>query len=63
MLEIVFDVLEGRFITINNFPWAHMFAVLQYLRFNRQVLHRDISKGNVLYTEEEMIFAPDARSG
>ena len=30
-----------------------MFTVLRYLRVHRQVLHRDISKGNVLYVLEE----------
>jgi hypothetical protein len=28
-------------------------AVLRYLRSNRNVLHRDISKGNVLYIDEQ----------
>ena len=36
-----------------------MFAVLRYVRIHRQVLHRDISKGNVLYMPEE---APEAGS-
>jgi hypothetical protein len=53
MLEIVFDVLEGILISINHILPAHMFAVLRYLRFERNVLHRDISKGNLLYTNDE----------
>ena len=52
MLEIVFDILEGYLSPIIHIPYAHSFAVLWYLRFERQVLHRDISKGNVLYVED-----------
>jgi hypothetical protein len=52
MLEIVFDILEGYLSPIIHIPHAHSFAVLWYLRFERQVLHRDISKGNVLYVED-----------
>jgi serine/threonine protein kinase len=73
MLEIVFDILEGTLISIDPVLSAHMFAVLRYLRVERQVLHRDISKGNILYIEDEtppitpMLDAgsvpmPDARS-
>jgi hypothetical protein len=53
MLERVFDVLEGNLISIDYALGTYAFTVLRYLRFNRQVLHRDISKGNVLYLEEE----------
>jgi hypothetical protein len=63
MLELVFDVLEGTSISINTVPRAHMFAVLRYLRFNRRVLHRDISKGNILYIEEGTTPPPDAGPG
>ena len=52
MLEIVFDVLEGNLITANNVVTLTHFAVLRYLRSNRKVIHRDISKGNVLYLED-----------
>ena len=52
MLEVMFDVLEGSLIFIVNFLGAYTFTVLRYLRFNHQVLHRDISKGNMLYLEE-----------
>jgi len=38
MLETAFDVLE----------------VLRFLRYKRQILHRDISEGNVMYVEEVM---------
>ena len=31
---------------------AYMFTVLRYLYSQRQILHRDISGGNVLYIEE-----------
>ena len=59
MLEVAFDVLEGTVISIYNVLFAHMFVVLRYLRVNRQILHRDISKGNVLYIEEETTRLPD----
>jgi len=39
-----------------------MFSVLQYLRVHRQVLHRDISKGKVLYIPEEATPPPEAGS-
>jgi hypothetical protein len=52
MLEIVFDVLEGNPILFTMSD-AHLFAVLRYLRCNRNVLHRDISWGNVLYIDEQ----------
>jgi len=28
-------------------------AVLRYLRFERSILHRDISKGNIMYFEDD----------
>jgi hypothetical protein len=28
--------------------------VLRYLRFERHVIHRDISKGNILYVENDL---------
>jgi hypothetical protein len=36
MLEIVFDILEGSLSCIIYFLYAHSFAVLRYLRFERQ---------------------------
>jgi len=39
-----------------------MFAVLQYLHIHRQVLHWDISKGNVLYMPEVATPPPEAGS-
>jgi len=39
------------------------FAVLRYLRVHRQVLHRDISKGNVLYMPEGTIPAEGGSGG
>ena len=42
---------------------AHTFTtVLRYLRFERSVLHRDISKGNVLHYEDNLPSPTDARS-
>jgi hypothetical protein len=32
-----------------------MLPVLRYLRFERNVLHRDISKGNILYIEGDTL--------
>jgi len=52
ILEIVFNVLEGNLLTANNVVLLTHFAVLRYLRSNRKVVHRDISKGNVLYLED-----------
>jgi hypothetical protein len=63
MLEIVFDTLEGNLSPIIHILHAHSFAVLRYLRFERQVLHRDISKGNVLYVEDDLPPLTGARSG
>jgi hypothetical protein len=60
MLEVVFDVLEGTSISIDKYSNTHMFAVLRYLRVEREVLHRDISRGNVLYMPEGTTSAPDA---
>jgi hypothetical protein len=47
MLEIVFCVLEGNFISVNKVVALTRFAVLRYLRSDHQVIHRDISKGYV----------------
>ena len=38
-------------------------SVLRYLRFERRVLHRDISNGNVLYVEDNLPPSTGARSG
>ena len=54
MLEIVFDILEGNLYPIIHMLYAHSLAVLWYLRFKRHVLHCDISKGNVLYVEDDL---------
>ena len=62
MLEIVFDILEGSLSRIIHFLYAHSFAVLRYLCFERHVLHRDISKGNVLYVEDNLRPSTGARS-
>jgi hypothetical protein len=62
MLEMVFDVLEGTLISICNIIRAHMVVVLRYLRVQRKVLHRDISKGNVLYIEDDTRNPSDAGS-
>jgi hypothetical protein len=63
MLEIVFDILEGSLSRIIYFLYAHSFAVLRYLRFERHVLHRDISQGNVLYVEDDPRPSTGALSG
>jgi hypothetical protein len=54
VLEIVFDTLEGGISPTIHILYAHHgFVVLRYLRFERQILHRDISKENVLYVEDD----------
>jgi len=58
MLEIVFDVLEGNLISL-TMSSTHKFSVLRYLRSNRS----DISKGNILYIEEQTTTPGDARCG
>jgi hypothetical protein len=63
MLEIVFDILEGNLSPTIHILYAHGLAVLQYLRFERHVLHRDISKGNILYVEDDLPPSTRARSG
>lgn len=37
-----------------------MFVVLRYLRIKREVLHRDISRGNILYMPEGTTLPQDA---
>jgi hypothetical protein len=59
VLEVIFDVLEGNMISIKHDLQAHIFPVLRYLRFARNVLHRDISKGNVLFVATTTGAAPD----
>jgi len=55
MLETAFDVLEGTFASIEHSMFcAHICAVLRFLRYKCQILHHDISKGNVMYVEEVM---------
>jgi hypothetical protein len=54
MLEIVFDILEGNLSPIIHTLYAHSFTVLRYLCFEHHVLHHDISKGNVLYVEDDL---------
>jgi hypothetical protein len=63
MLEIVFDILEGNLSPTIHILYAHSFAVLRYLRFERRVLHRDISKGNILYVEDDLPPSTCAQSG
>ena len=63
MLEIVFDILEGNLYPIIHILYAHSFAVLRYLRFERHILHRDISQRNVLYVEDDLPSSTGARSG
>ena len=52
MLEVLFDVLEGMLIHIGSPSVLTFISVLRYLRLERRVLHRDISKGNILYVEQ-----------
>ena len=53
VLETLFDVLEGTvFESLLQCDLLTCLQVLRYLRFNRNVLHRDISAGNVLYIED-----------
>jgi len=52
VLETLFDVLEGNWYSIGKRRHTHKFLVLRYLRFERKVLHRDISKGNILYVPQ-----------
>ena len=61
-LEILFDTLEGTLIHIGPILFPHMFAVIRYLRVERDVLHRDISRGNILYIKDETLPMPDAGS-
>jgi hypothetical protein len=63
MLEVVFDMLEGNLSPIIHILYAHSFAVLRYLRFERHILHRDISQGNVLYVEDDLPSSTGAWSG
>jgi len=51
MLEMVFDVLEGKLISFTMFS-AHTFSVLWYLCSYLKILHCEISKGNIIYMEE-----------
>jgi hypothetical protein len=62
ILEVIFDLLEGDPSPIIHILYAHTFAVLRYLRFERQTLHRDIHKGNVLYIEDDLPSSTGARS-
>jgi serine/threonine protein kinase len=63
MLKIVFDVLEGTLILANNVLTLTHFAVLRYLHSDRNVIHRDISKGNILYLEDPICPPADAGYG
>ncbi|KAG9016674.1 hypothetical protein FRB90_002538 [Tulasnella sp. 427] len=49
MLKVAFDVIEGSAVTVNVATFTDAFAVLRFLRFKRNILHRDISAGNVMY--------------
>jgi serine/threonine protein kinase len=69
--QIVFDILESNLSPIIHILYAHSFetqipqhcTVLRYLCFERHVLHRDISKGNILYVEDDLPSPTGARSG
>jgi hypothetical protein len=63
MLKIVFDILEGSLSPIIHILYAHSFTVLRYLRFERHILHRDISIGNILYVEDDLSSSTGSRSG
>jgi hypothetical protein len=73
MLEIVFDILEGNLFLLSIFcvPTAShtqnantaILLVLRYLRFERHILHCDISKGNILYVEDDLSSSVGSRSG
>ena len=60
MLEIVFDVLEGNLMSANKVVALTHCSVLRYMSSNREVIHRDISKGNVLYLEDPIHPPADA---
>lgn len=48
-METLFTILEGTLISmIDGILYAHTFAVLRYIPFHREVLHRDVSEGNDL---------------
>jgi len=38
--------------SIGHILCTKMFAVLRFLRFEREILHRDISKGNIMVSED-----------
>jgi hypothetical protein len=65
LLTLASVVLESKLISANNGldlrPYA--FAVLRYLRSDRQVIHRDISKGNVLFIEDQTTPPADVGCG
>jgi hypothetical protein len=45
---------------------VHTLVVLRYLRFERLILHRDISSGNIMYLEDgpaSLTGTPDTQSG
>ena len=60
VLETIFDVLEGPSFHQTFHVLCSHCAVLRFLRYKCQILHRDISKGNVLYVEEETFSTTDA---
>jgi hypothetical protein len=62
-LDIVFDIIKGNLSPIIHILYIHNFAVLRYSRFERHIHHRDISKGNVLYVEDDLPSSTGARSG
>ena len=63
MLETLFDVLEGNFrIYWQVSTWLISLQVLRFLRFERKVLHRDISKGNILYIPQPSSVLPSVYS-
>jgi len=53
MLRTLFDVLEGSSNLYRRTSlWLTCLKVLRFLRLERRILHRDISKGNILYIEQ-----------
>jgi hypothetical protein len=55
MLETLFDVLEGNFYSIDKRRSTDKFTSAAVFGFERKVLHRDISKGNILYLPQPNI--------
>ena len=64
MLEIVFNVLEGDFnVDLHMFYHSHICSATVSTHRSRGPSSHDISKGNVLYIEEQTIPPADAGCG